>query len=68
MKAGKGLPLNDPSFQGLKATIIDFGLSRMSVREYSSQSQYTEFDEVIFDGKGMWFLVAGVIPWSDNMW
>jgi len=52
VKAGRGLPLNDPSFQGLKATIIDFGLSRMSVREHSPQSQYTEFDEVIFDGKG----------------
>ncbi|KAF8341263.1 uncharacterized protein EI90DRAFT_3150429 [Cantharellus anzutake] len=55
MKSRRNLPFNDPSFQGLKATIIDFGLSRMSIAQMdkvSHTSHYVEFDDVIFKGKG----------------
>lgn len=40
---------------GVKATIIDLGLSRMNVDADGGQGvspQYTEFDEVIFGGEG----------------
>lgn len=35
---------------GVKATIIDFGLSRMKLED--DMPQFTEFEEAIFEGTG----------------
>ncbi|KAG2156264.1 hypothetical protein DEU56DRAFT_227193 [Suillus clintonianus] len=51
-KAGRKLRMDDVRF-GVKATIIDLGLSRMETTDgQGSKTYWTPFDEEIFDGEG----------------
>jgi serine/threonine-protein kinase haspin len=47
--------MDDTRF-GVKATVIDLGLSRMDATyTQCSKTYWTPFDEEIFDGEGEWF-------------
>lgn len=46
--------MDDPQF-GVKATVIDLGLSRMETRDdRESKTYWTPFDEEIFEGEGQY--------------
>lgn len=51
-RAGRKLYMDDPRF-GVKATVIDLGLSRMESKDGRGPKTYwTPFDEEIFEGEG----------------
>ncbi|KAG2154994.1 uncharacterized protein EDB93DRAFT_1080979 [Suillus bovinus] len=51
-KGGRKLPMDDVRF-GVKATVIDLGLSRMETTDaQGSKTYWTPFDEEIFEGEG----------------
>jgi serine/threonine-protein kinase haspin len=52
--AGRKLRMDDPRF-GVKATVIDLGLSRMETKDGRGPKTYwTPFDEEIFEGEGQY--------------
>jgi len=51
-RTGRKLDMDDVRF-GVKATVIDLGLSRMEARDgQGSKTYWTPFDEEIFEGEG----------------
>jgi serine/threonine-protein kinase haspin len=42
----------DHLVHGVKVTVIDLGLARMDVGDFSTDIRWTPFDEEIFEGEG----------------
>ncbi len=58
LSKSKKVPMDHDAY-GVKATVIDLGLSRMNANDGNSSSvHYTPFDDEVFEGEGNYFLLT----------